>query len=74
MSETFKIILGLIAGSKIHVSDHAYLELEKDDILSIDIIANMRTALLVEDYPSANRSPTILVKCEGDNANPIHAV
>lgn len=74
MSVTLQKILTLIAERKIHVSDHAYSELEKDDILPTEIIANMQTALLVEDYPSAYRGPSVLLKCEDESGNPIRAV
>ena len=74
MSATLSAVARLIAGGRYRVSDHAYEEMVKDDMLPLDVVNAAEAAQVVEDYPDANRGPPVLVRCADRNARPLHAV
>jgi|GEM_PF-232972 len=67
MSETLAAVARLVAGGRYRVSNHAYQEMVKDDIMPSVIVNGLETARTVEDYPDANRGPSILVLCKDED-------
>ncbi len=51
MTETFERVLALVEQGEVRVSDHGYGELAEHGIFVRDIIAGVRNAVAVEDYP-----------------------
>ncbi len=51
MNKTFELILDLIKGKDVLVSDHGYDEMAEDDILVREILDGAYKAVIVEDYP-----------------------
>lgn len=74
MSETLAAIIQLAAKRAVHVSDHAVEEMWEDDILPSEVIGGLSHAEVVEDYPDANRGPSVLVRLLDRNGRPLHAV
>ena len=74
MSATLATIQAFLADGKSRVSDHAFEELYKDGIITQDVLDAMPTAILVEDYPDANRGSSVLVLCRLANGRALHAV
>lgn len=72
--DTLAAILAMVARGNYRVSDHAYEEMVKDDIMPSQIVSGLEFALVVEDYPDANRGPSVLVLCSDGNKRPLHAV
>jgi hypothetical protein len=64
----------LVSAGQYRVSGHAYEKLEKHDILPTVIMNRLKNAIVVENYPDANRGPTILVLVRDGDGSPIHAV
>ena len=58
----------------VRISDHGYDELAKDDLSVGDILAGLAGAVVVEDYPTAMRGPTVLVLQQDASRKPIHVV
>jgi Domain of unknown function (DUF4258) len=74
VSETLAAIAALVAKGAVHVSDHAFEEMRKDDILPSDIVDGLSHAQVVEDYPDANRGSSVLVRLLDRSGRPLHAV
>ena len=74
MNETFKAILELIERKEIVISNHGYDELADDLIFIRDILANIKEAIVVENYPEYPKGPCVLLLQKDSNGNPIHVV
>ncbi|MCC6949248.1 MAG: DUF4258 domain-containing protein [Bradyrhizobiaceae bacterium] len=73
MSKTLEQVQTLVARGEVRISDHGYDELAKDDIFTVDVLAGLNAAKIVEDYPDAERGPSVLVLQE-TAGSPIHVV
>ena len=74
LSDTLARIQALVARGLVRISDHGFDELAKDDIAAGDVVAGVREAELVEDYPTATKGPSVLVRQRDASAAIIHAV
>ena len=74
MSMTLEQIKVLVAAGDVRISDHGYDELAADGILVRDVVAGLKTAEAVEDYPDFPKGPCVLVLEQDRNYEPIHAV
>jgi hypothetical protein len=70
----FDKILSLIEKKEILVSDHGYDELTEDSIFIRDIMENVNTGVVIEEYPGYPKGPCVLVLQKDGNANPVHIV
>ncbi len=74
MNKTFELILDLIKGKDVLVSDHGYDEMAEDDILVREILDGAYKAVIVEDYPDYPKGPCVLVLQKDLKSKPIHVV
>jgi hypothetical protein len=74
MSHTFQLVLDLVARGETRISVHGYDELAKDGILARDVVAGVRDAKVLEDYPDYPKGPCVLVLQWDSQSQPIHVV
>jgi hypothetical protein len=74
MSVTLQNVIQLVNEGEVRISAHGYDELAADNILVRDIIDDVATAVLIEDYPDYHKGPTVLVLQFDNDLNPIHIV
>jgi hypothetical protein len=74
MSQTLQLIIDLVTRQELVISEYGYDELAEDDILVRDIIAGVRDATVVEDYPEYYKGPCVLVLQTDRQGKPIHVV
>jgi hypothetical protein len=74
MSETLRRIQTLVLAGDVHISEHGFAELRKDDILIDDAVSGIATAGVVEDYPARDRGPSVLTLQYDSRGLPIHVV
>jgi hypothetical protein len=74
MSQILQQILELIERGEVRISAHGYDELAEDDILVRDVMAGVREAALIEDYPNYPKGPCVLVLVYDLQGQPVHVV
>ena len=74
MSQTLDRILDLVSRDDVTVSVHGLEELQADSILVRDVLAGVKQAELVEDYPDYPKGPCVLTLQRDGSNQPIHVV
>ena len=73
-SETFPLILQLVAARHDKVSDHGYDELAADGLTVRECLGSVRDGLVVEDYPAYLKGPCVLLLQTDAQGSPIHVL
>jgi hypothetical protein len=74
MSKTFERVLRLVEKQEVMISEHGYDEMEEESIFVRDIMAGVKDAVVVEDYPDYPKGPCALVLQKDRDGQPIHVV
>jgi len=74
MSETLRLVQTLVLAGDYRVSRHGFRELAADDIVAEDVLAGVRDAVTIEDYPDAHKGPSVLALQVDRDGRPIHVV
>ena len=74
MSETLRRVQTLVANGEFEVSRHGLLELAADKIMLRGVIAGLGSAIAIEDYPQAQRGPSVLALQRDAENLEIHVV
>jgi hypothetical protein len=74
MSEIFTQIKLLVEQSQVKISAHGYDELADDRILVRDVLAGVKDAAVVEEYPDFSKGPCVLALQKDGQGKTIHVV
>jgi len=74
MGDTRRRVCVLVLAGEVKISEHGYDELVVDGIFIREIIEGVQDAPLIEEYPSFEKGPCVLVRQIGGHGNAIHAV
>lgn len=74
MSEILVRVQALVARGEYLVSRHGFHELLADDILVEDVLAGVKQALVVENYPDTRKEPSVLVLQRDRENRPVHVM
>jgi hypothetical protein len=74
MSATLASIVTLVANGEVLISQHGYDRAAAAGISTDEIIAGVAVALLVEDYPTYHKGPSVLVLQRDRNGGIVHCV
>ena len=74
MSETLARVKALVGRGDIHMSHHAMVRLDEQDIYPPEVLAGVASAIVVEDYPLHNRGPCVLVLQKEVDGTAIHCL
>jgi hypothetical protein len=72
MSETLLRVQALVPRGEYIVSRHGFRELAADGIILREVLAGVKAAMVVEDYPTSRKEPSVLVLQHDDGGRPIH--
>ena len=61
MSETLERIRALIKADEVRISEHGYDELADDYLTARELLNGVRSAEVIEDYPTFPKGPCVLV-------------
>jgi Domain of unknown function (DUF4258) len=73
VSETFQIVRELVRAGKFRLSVHGDEEMREDGIFPNSLLASINTAIVVEDYPTAWKGPSVLLLQEFEGLK-FHAI
>jgi hypothetical protein len=74
VSDTLETVKQLVAAGDLRISEHGFDELSEDDISVRDVLSGIETSILVEDYPSYPKGPSVLVLQFDSDNRPVHVV
>ena len=74
MSEIFNKIQLLVEQKQVQISAHGYDELADDGILVREVLAGVKDAAVVEEYPDFPKGPCVLALQKDGQGKPIHVV
>jgi len=63
-----------VTAGEVRISEHGYDEMAEDGIRVRDVIDGVAECILVEDYPSFGKGPSVLVLERDAKGDPIHVV
>jgi hypothetical protein len=74
VSATLELVRAAVAAGEVRVSEHAIAELNADAIALDDILDGASSAMLVEDYASAWKGPSVLALHRAGDGRALHVV
>lgn len=74
MTTLWQEIVALIAAGDVRISEHGYDALADDGLTVDEVLSGSAAAVVLEEYPTYPKGPTVLVLHAGQDGGPVHAV
>ena len=74
MSDFLRQVQELIDIGEIRISEHGYDELAEDELTARELLAGVKDATVIEEYPDYSKGPCILTLQSDRWKRPIHVV
>lgn len=74
MSRFLGQLCALIRVGEVRISEHGYDELSEDQLTAREVIAGIEEAVVVEEYLSYPKGPSILLLQKDSSGAPVHVV
>lgn len=74
MSNFLKQVQDLIDIGDVQVSEHGYNELAEDELTARELIAGVKNAIIVKEYPDYSKGPCVLTLQQDRSESPVHVV
>ena len=74
LSITFDKIQHLVGSGQLRISEHGYDELASDELSAREVVEGVKSAILVEDYPTFPKGPCVLLLQRDRKGKPVHVV
>ena len=74
MSIFLKQVQGLIDTGEVRISEHGYDELAEDELTARELLAGVKHAIIIEEYPDYSKGPCALTLQQDRSERPVHVV
>lgn len=74
MSNFLKQVQGLIDIGDVQISEHGYDELAEDELTVRELLAGVKNATTIEEYPDYSKGPCVLTLQQDRSERPVHVV
>jgi len=74
LSDFFKQVQELIDRGEVRVSEHGYDELAEDQLTARELLAGVKNATIIEEYPDYGKGPCVLILQVDRSERPVHVV
>lgn len=74
MSNFLKRVQELIDIGEVRISEHGYDELAEDELTARELIAGVKNAIIIEEYPDYSKGPCVLTLQHDKAERSVHVV
>lgn len=74
MSNFLKHVQDLIDVGEVRISEHGYDELAEDELTARELLAGVKNATIIEEYPDYSKGPCVLTLQQDRTERPVHVV
>jgi len=74
LSNFLKQVRDLIDTGEVRISEHGYDELAEDELTARELLAGVKNAIIIEEYPDYSKGPCALTLQQGRSEFPVHVV
>lgn len=74
MSNFLTRVQELIDIGEVRISEHGYDELAEDELTARELLAGVKNAIIIEEYPDYSKGPCVLTFQHDKSERPVHVV
>ncbi|MFW6082073.1 MAG: DUF4258 domain-containing protein [Desulfosalsimonas sp.] len=74
MSNFLMQLQNLIDTGDVQISEHGYDVLAEDELTARELLAGVKNAIIIEEYPDYSKGPCVLTLQQDRSERPVHVV